>query len=103
MTWEAIAEVVGMICLLCGGLLSLAGAIGLLRFRDLLSRMHAGTKPQVLGVLLTLLGVGLMLRSALAIGMLVLAGLFQMLTVPVGAHMVGRAAYRSGRAAGDTK
>jgi multicomponent Na+:H+ antiporter subunit G len=57
--------------------------------------MHAGTKPQVLGVLLALLGVGLRLRSVLDVGMLVLVGLFQCLTLPVAAHMVGRAVYRT--------
>ena len=38
--------------LLLGAALCLVAGIGLLRFPDLLTRMHAGTKPQVLGVLL---------------------------------------------------
>ena len=92
-----VADAVAMGCLFAGSLLSLAAAIGLLRFPDLLSRMHAGTKPQVLGVLLTLLGVGLRLRSGSDVGMLLLVGAFQLLTLPVGAHMVGRAAYRIGQ------
>lgn len=97
--WEVAADALGLVALLAGALLSLAAAIGLFRFPDLLSRMHAGTKPQVLGVLLTLLGTGLMLRSGLDNGMLVLVGVFQMLTIPVAAHMVGRAAYRTGQVA----
>ncbi|HEX5533324.1 MAG TPA: monovalent cation/H(+) antiporter subunit G [Actinomycetales bacterium] len=88
-------DTAGLVCILAGALLSLAAAIGLLRFPELLSRMHAGTKPQVLGVLLTLVGVGLSLRSGLDIGMLVVVALFQGLTIPIGAHMVGRAAYRT--------
>jgi multicomponent Na+:H+ antiporter subunit G len=92
---SAALDVVGMVCLALSALLSLAAAVGLLRFPDLLSRMHAGTKPQVLGVLLALLGVGLRLRSGLDVGMLVLVGLFQCLTLPVAAHMVGRAVYRT--------
>lgn len=84
-----------LVCLTASALLSLAAAVGLLRFPDLLSRMHAGTKPQVLGVLLALLSVGLRLRSGLDVGMLVLVGLFQCLTLPVAAHMVGRAVYRT--------
>ncbi len=90
-----VLDTVGLVFILAGALLSLAAAIGLLRFPELLSRMHAGTKPQVLGVLLTLLGVGLSLRSGLDIGMLVVVALFQGLTIPIAAHMVGRAAYRT--------
>jgi multicomponent Na+:H+ antiporter subunit G len=96
MSWTAVADGVGAAALVAGALLCLAAAIGLIRFRDILSRMHAATKPQVLGVLLVLLGLGLRLRSPLDIGMLLLIGLFQLLTVPVAGHMVSRAAYRTG-------
>ena len=91
----AVLDALSLVCLTGSALLSLAAAVGLLRFPDLLSRMHAGTKPQVLGVMLALLGVGLRLRSGLDVGMLVLVGLFQCLTLPVAAHMVGRAVYRT--------
>lgn len=96
MSWTTVADVVGSVALVAGALLCLAAAIGLLRFRDILSRMHAATKPQVLGILLVLLGVGLRLRSPLDIGMLLLIGAFQLLTVPVAGHMISRAAYRTG-------
>lgn len=99
MSWTAVADVVGLLLLMVGGLLCLAAAIGLVRFPNLLTRMHAATKPQALGVLLVLLGVGLRTRSGLDVGMLVLIGVFQMLTIPVGAHMVGRAGFRTGQVA----
>ncbi|WP_298752094.1 monovalent cation/H(+) antiporter subunit G [uncultured Serinicoccus sp.] len=99
MTVVDVLDVLGLVCLLLGALLCLAAAIGLLRFPDLLTRMHAGTKPQVLGVLLVILGVGLRSRSGLDIGMLVLIGLFQLLTIPAGSHMVGRAGFRTGQIA----
>jgi multicomponent Na+:H+ antiporter subunit G len=56
--------------------------------------MHAVTKPQVLGLVLLLTAVGLRVRSWPAITLLVLVIIFQLLTGPVAAHMVGRAAYR---------
>lgn len=99
MTWIAIADVLGLVLLALGALLCLAASVGLLRFPDLLTRMHAGTKPQILGVLLVLIGVGLRVRSGVDIGMLVLIGVFQMLTVPVGAHLVGRGGFRTGQVA----
>jgi multicomponent Na+:H+ antiporter subunit G len=59
--------------------------------------MHAGTKPQVLGLILVLVGLALRLRSGGAVWALVLVAVFQLLTAPVGAHMVGRAGYRTGK------
>lgn len=97
--WEAVTDGLGLIFLLAGAVLCLTAAIGLLRFRDLLTRMHAATKPQVLGVLLVLVGVMLSKEGGLHMGMLVLIGIFQMLTIPVGAHMVGRAGFRTGQVA----
>lgn len=101
MTWtvDSVTDGIGMVLILFGAMLCLTAAIGLLRFRDLLTRMHAATKPQVLGVLLVLLGVALSKESGLHIGMLLLVGIFQMLTIPVGAHMVGRAGFRTGQVA----
>lgn len=95
MNWGAVADMAGMLCLLAGAALSLTAAIGLLRCPDLLSRMHAATKPQILGLVLTLLGVGLRVRVGLDVGMLILVAVFQMLTAPVAAHLVGRAAFRT--------
>jgi multicomponent Na+:H+ antiporter subunit G len=69
--------------------------VGLLRFPDLMSRMHAATKPQVLGLFLLLSAVGLQMRSWWVWPVLIVAWIFQLLTVPVSAHMVGRAGYRT--------
>lgn len=97
-TWHTIVDTTALALLVVGALLSLTAAIGLLRFPDVLARLHAGTKPQVLGVLLVVAGVGLRVGISLDLGLLLLAGLFQMLTIPVSAHMIGRAIYRTGQA-----
>lgn len=97
MNWSGAADAAAMVCLLAGSVLCLLAGIGLVRLPDVLTRMHAATKPQVLGLLLVLVGAGLRLGSAADWGTLALVGLFQLLTVPVAAHMVGRAAYRTGR------
>lgn len=88
-------EVLTAVFLVLGALMSLAAAIGLLRFPDLMSRMHAATKPQVLGLLLMLAALGIQMRSWALLPILFVAWLFQLLTVPVSAHMVGRAGYRT--------
>ena len=97
MSWTAVADVAAAACLLVGALLSLIAAIGILRFPDVLTRMHSATKPQVLGLLLVLLGVGLRLRDPGSVGMLALVALFQLATTPIASHMVGRASFRAGQ------
>lgn len=83
------------VLLLLGASLALAAAVGVLRFPDVLSRMHSATKPQVLGILLCLSGAALRLRDSPDVWLLVLAAVFQLLTAPVSAHMVARVANRS--------
>ncbi|ASW57516.1 sodium:proton antiporter [Plantactinospora sp. KBS50] len=94
---RALADVLSAVCLLAGGLLSFLAAVGLIRFPDVLSRIHAVTKPQILGVLLVLAGVALRLRYPADLGMILLVAVFQLITAPVAAQMIGRAAYRSGK------
>jgi multicomponent Na+:H+ antiporter subunit G len=96
-SWSAVADVIAAVCLTTGALLTLIAAIGILRFPDLLTRMHSATKPQVLGLLLILLGLGFRLRDVGSIGMLLLVALFQLLTSPIASHMVGRASFRAGQ------
>lgn len=97
MTWTTVADWVGAIFLLCGAFLTLAAGVGVLRFPDLLSRMHAGAKPQSLGVLLALSGLALRLRTGAAVAGLLLIAAFQIMTAPVAAHLVARAGYRTGK------
>jgi len=56
--------------------------------------MHAGTKPQVLGVLLIMVAGAIRLQGWSATWMLLLVAAFQLLTAPVSAHMISRVAYR---------
>jgi len=90
-------EWVASICFLLGCALTLIAAIGVLRFPDLLSRMHAATKPQVLGLVFTMVGLAISLGSSQLTWKLMLVVAFQFLTAPVAAHMVGRAGYRTGK------
>lgn len=101
MSWTLVADVAAGICLLAGAFLAFAAGVGVLRFPNLLARMHAGTKPQVLGLILLLTGEALRVRNLQVVGMLVLIAAFQLLTAPVAAHMVGRAGYRTGKISSD--
>lgn len=97
MTLAGVADVITSVLMITGSLLTLTGCIGLVRFPDVLSRMHAATKPLVLGLVLMCLALGLQEPTFGTLTTLVLIAVFQMMTAPVSAHMVGRAAYRSKR------
>ena len=78
-----VLDIISAVLFFLGALLSLAAAVGLARFGDLLSRMHASAKPQVLGLIL------------IAVTTLAIIISFQLVTIPVATHMVGRAGYRT--------
>ncbi|MGQ2910147.1 MULTISPECIES: monovalent cation/H(+) antiporter subunit G [unclassified Aeromicrobium] len=96
MTTSLIVDIVSGALLLVGSALALIAAIGLVRFPDVLTRMHAATKPQTLGLLLVLAGLALRIRDPGALAIIGLVALFQLVTAPVSAHMVARAAFRTG-------
>ncbi|KUP97633.1 monovalent cation/H(+) antiporter subunit G [Thermobifida cellulosilytica] len=97
MTTVQVLDWISVVLLLLGALLSFAAGVGLVRFPDLLSRMHTAAKPQIMGLVLILAGLGLRLFPDTHMGMLVLVLLFQILTVPVASHIAGRVSYRTGR------
>ena len=95
MTLVDLADLAGAALVLLGAFLCFAAAVGLARFPDVLSRMHAATKPQTLGLILVAAGVELSLRTWAAFGTVVLIAALQLATAPVAAHLVGRTVYRS--------
>ena len=97
MSWGAVADVMSAALLVTGALLALIAAVGVLRFPDVLTRMHSATKPQVLGLILVLLGLAFRLRDLGSLGLLFLVALFQLVTSPIASHMVGRASFRAGQ------
>ncbi len=97
MTMELALDVVAAVLLIAGSLLAFIAGLGILRFPDLLSRMHAATKPQVLGLMLLMGGLAIELRNLTVGATLVLVVAFQLVTGPISAHMLSRAGYRTGK------
>lgn len=95
---SVIAKGIGVVLVFLGALLTLITAIGLLALPDLLARMHAATKPQVLGLMLLSVGGSLVLQSASVAGILILMVIFQLITAPISAHMLSNAAFKAGLA-----
>lgn len=76
--------------MLGGALLALLAAVGLHRFGDTLSRMHAATKPATLGVLCCATAAALQAGALSDVTKLLVVVAVQLVTAPVGAHMLAR-------------
>jgi len=81
------------ILILLGAIFTFIASLGMLRMPDLFMRMHAGTKAGTLGVSLILLSAMLEFSIISVTTKAIIAILFFFITIPIGAHMLGRAAY----------
>ncbi|SDD47862.1 monovalent cation/H(+) antiporter subunit G [Streptomyces prasinopilosus] len=89
----ALPDVITAVLLPAGAVFCLLGSVGLLRFPDIISRLHAASKAQTLGLMLVLVGTAVQLPLRYA-PVLLLVVLFQLLTAPITGQIVGRTAYR---------
>lgn len=91
-----IMELIVSLFVVVGGVFCFAAGMGVLRLPDLLLRMHASTKAGTLGSGLILVAVAIAFAESTVVARAVAAILFLILTAPVAAHLIGRAAFRSG-------
>ena len=89
---EALVNVISSICLLAGGAFGIIGGIGLLRFPDFYSRLHAAGITDTLCALLIILGLVLQAGLSLLALKLLLILLFLLFTAPTAIHALARAA-----------
>lgn len=87
--------VIGMLWI-AGSIFALLSAVGVLRMPDVFTRMQASTKASTLGLGCLLLGGAFHLGDASSVIRLGCIGGFLLLTTPVSAHVIARAAYRAG-------
>ncbi|MCA1441543.1 Na+/H+ antiporter subunit G [Ensifer sp. IC4062] len=92
---SAVALLVALIVVV-GASFSLLAALGIVRFPDLYTRMHAASKAGTIGSGLLLLAAGLHSLDG-AILVRALAGfVFFVLTAPISAHLLAKAAHQAG-------
>lgn len=89
------ADIAVGVLVLLSAFLSMAAGIGIVRFPDVLTRLHAATKPQVLGLAAVLVAIVLRVPTWGVLSTVILVMTFQLLTQPMTAHMLGRSAYRT--------
>ena len=90
------AEIVTAVLLAAGTLLMLLAAFGILRLPDVYTRISAATKAATLGAALVLLGAGILFADLGGVGRSVATVIFLLMTAPVAAHQIARAAHASG-------
>lgn len=86
-------DVIITVFLLVGASFMFIAALGIIRFPDLYTRMHAASKASSLGLGCILAGVAIAYPTGIVIAKCIMVLLFIFLTVPIAAHMIGRAAY----------
>ncbi|MBA1445239.1 MAG: monovalent cation/H(+) antiporter subunit G [Chromatiales bacterium] len=89
-------EYLTMFLLLAGAVFFLAGTVGLLRFPDVYTRLHALTKADNVGLGLVVAGLALQAESWAVVGKLLLIWLLVLLASASVAHLVAAAARQRG-------
>lgn len=97
-------ELIGVLFIFVGSIVSVVSAIGIIRFPDVYTRAHAATKTTTLAVLITLVGafIYFLFKESYMSIRLVLGIIFVFITAPVSGHLVLRSAYRANVAMTDT-
>jgi multicomponent Na+:H+ antiporter subunit G len=81
-----------MVLFFLGAFFILVSAIGLLRFPDLYTRMHATTKATSFGLLLLILGTAIFFNTGMVWLKSVLVIIFIYLTAPLASHSIAQSA-----------
>lgn len=89
-------ETIGLVVMAVGVVFDLFGCIGLVRLPDIYNRLQAATKCVTLGTCMILIGLPLIMGFHPAGIRALLCAVFILITSPVAAHALSRAAYRSG-------
>ncbi|USS41169.1 monovalent cation/H(+) antiporter subunit G [Thermococcus aggregans] len=96
----SIASLIGQVLVLIGAFFYVVSALGLIRMPDVYNRMQTATKSATLGSLGVIIGAGIWAIGEVGsyswIPKTLVIAIFLLLTNPISAHALIRAAYRSG-------
>jgi multicomponent Na+:H+ antiporter subunit G len=87
------SEVIALTLIFIGSAFLLLASVGVLRMPDLYMRLQASAKAATLGLGCLLLGLAVHFSDIAVTSRALLTIVFLVLTAPVAAHMIGRAAY----------
>ena len=93
--YNLIIEMLSWICLVGGGIFVVLGSVGMLRFPDFWSRLHAASVTDSAGMILLIVGMCLQSGFNLITVKLIIIGIFLFITGPTATHAVANAAWVS--------
>lgn len=82
--------------LVIGSLFALAAVIGILRLPDFYTRMHAASKAGTVGSGVMLIALGIHADDGAVLARAIAGAVFFLLTAPISAHLLAKAAYTVG-------
>lgn len=91
-----LSNTLSAVLLIAGAMFFLAGTLGLLRFPDVYTRLHALTKADNVGLGLMVAGLAIQAESWAAAGKLLLIWLLVLLAGSTVSHLVARGALQRG-------
>jgi len=89
-------DILSWLLLTCGGLLGIVGGVGIHRFPDFYSRLHAAGTTDTLCAVLIILGLILQAGLSLDLFKLLLIFFFLFFTSPTASHVLANAAMHGG-------
>ena len=90
---DGLVDIITGLIIIVGAVFTLVAALGILRFPDLYSRTHAASKAGTLGSGLLLLALAVYAGDLGVATRALAAFVFLLLTAPIAAHLLARAAY----------
>ena len=93
---DLLLDIVSWLFLLSGSFFCLTGAVGLLRFPEFFSRIHAASLTDTLGASLILIGLMFQAGWSMALPKLILILVFSLLAGTTASHAMAKAALKSG-------
>jgi multicomponent Na+:H+ antiporter subunit G len=93
---DMVLDIIAVGFLLAGTFFFITATIGLIRFPDLFTRMHATGKGDTLGASMILIGLAIHVGLTPETVKILIILVFTLLTSPVSAHAISRAVYTSG-------
>jgi multicomponent Na+:H+ antiporter subunit G len=93
---ELIFDVITWVCLVSGSFFCLTGGVGLLRFPDFFTRIHAASLTDTLGASLILIGLMFQSGWGLVFAKLLLILMFSLLAGTTASHAMAKASLKSG-------
>jgi len=91
-----IRQLIGNGAVVIGIIFFISGTIGLLRFPDIYTRLHALTKADNVGLGFVVMGLAIQAHDMWAVARLILIWFLVLLASTTAAHLVARTALRSG-------